>query len=471
MPDDGPLAAFLSSIAPFAKLWKSLRITSVAAKKGELWVNIVTRLTYSELPPSPPSTLSPTTYFSVFRSSFPADQAEGILTEVLKCSRIPVGPDLCVLASERNAGEDIPLPIGSPSRIPSANAVEYYGAARLTWAMWAHGPSVAQQISYEQLEKVSSALRLKESWFKDVGSMFAWLLPGKALDYSSGSSTTIEIIAPVPMSVEFGHVDVLSGKVFVTAPQSVDKASVVLLVFPEPSGQRLRWTPEGSDATVVSRELLRWEERFVWPAGARSASFHLYYKEEEVQEFKAPKWDFTAALPVAVDDFFDPGALIMCAGLSPKRAGSAKGQGTEQTNFELAIVRLLVRAGIHAVWYGGKRYERRPDLAAVVELKDPPTVIVGECTIENPMAKVSGLEDLCTQLATRLGDDVSVLPVVFTRVRVTSSDKEAAAERRVALVGQDELKKLSWWSGQPESVVRHLANLATPGISSAFRGR
>jgi hypothetical protein len=459
MPDEAPLASFLSSIAPFAELWKSLRITSVAIKKGDHWLNIATRLWYSELPPSPSTTLSPTTYFSAFQASFPIEQAEGILGEVLKSSRIPLGPDIHVLASERNAGEDIPLPVGSPSKIASADAPNYFGAARLTWAMWAHGPSLTQHVSREELEKVSSALRLKESWYKDVGSMFAWLLPGKTLDYSSGSNTTIEIIAPVPVSLAFGHVNGLSGKLLLTAPQSVDKTSLLVLVFPHPPGQRLRWTPEGSDATVVSVELLRWEERFVWPAGARSVSFHLYYKEEEVQELGVPRWEFTSALPAAVDHFFDPGAIIMREWLSPKPVGSAKGQGTEQTNFELAVVRLLVRAGIHAVWYGGKRYERRPDLAAVVELKGPPTVIVGECTIENPMAKVSGLEDLCTQLALQLGDDVSILPVVFTRVRVTSSDREAAAERRVALVGQDELKQLCW-RGQPEEVVKYLSNLA-----------
>jgi hypothetical protein len=459
MPGEGPLASFLCSIAPFAELWKSLRITSVATKKGDHWLNIATRLCYSELPPSPSTTLSPTTYFSAFQSSFPTERAEGILAEIVKSSRISIGPGIHILASEQNAREDVPLRIGSPSKVSSVNARNYFGAARLTWAMWAHGPSLTEHISHEELEKVSSALRLKESWFKNVGSMFAWFLPGKTLDYSSGSDTSIEIIAPVPISLDFGHVGPLGARFFVTAAQSVDEASLVVLIFPEPAGERLRWTPHKEGARPVSAEQVQWEEQFAWPTGARSVSFHLYYKEEEVQELKAPRWEFSSALVAAVDDFFDPGATIMHEWLLPKRVGAPRGPGTEQTNFELAVVRLLVRAGIHAVWYGGKRYERRPDLAAVVELKDPPKVIVGECTLENPMAKLSGLEELCTQLALELGRDVSILPVVFTRVRVTSSDRQAAAERGVALVGQEELRQLSW-RRQPEEAVGYLANLA-----------
>jgi hypothetical protein len=85
----------------------------------------------------------------------------------------------------------------------------------------------------------------------------------------------------------------------------------------------------------------------------------------------------------------------------------------EQTDFELAVVRLLNELRIPTVWYGEKLYKDRPDLAACIELKNQWIVILGECTVQEPSVKFTPLLTRKKELEKLIQGEVQVKPVVF----------------------------------------------------------
>ncbi len=432
------LPQFLSSIEPFLELWQSVLVRSIAVKKSDTWVSIAMRIQLTEHPVQPAGAIKPTDYFLAGHHFSPIGRLDETLLRILDSGQVTIGDD-CVTFADSQAR----LSWNPPRKLPNPQAFKEFGQARLTWALAAFGPRVVDYISEEQLEGVDSAVRLGDSGFSGVRGLASWSILGSGIGFGLYQSTQVEILAPVPFTLNFAHGDGFKGKLIVEAAKTSDLKQLLALILFDPFAPRVKWTPDPLKTEEVSSGLVRWIDEFQWPVASRSASFHLYYKEREVNTLSVPRWDVGSEVRRVLDDFFDPGGLILREWLFPRESGRNKPGGSEQTNFELAVARALNRCGIPTAWYGGKGYQRRPDLAAYVDWTDPPTVILGECTIQNPIAKLSGIQELCEELATKLGCGFQILPIVFTRVEVTRTDRQAARERSVYVMGSEELKQIS----------------------------
>ena len=181
----------------------------------------------------------------------------------------------------------------------------------------------------------------------------------------------------------------------------------------------------------------------------------LFFREHEIDSIEVNRWPGAGNLRVAIDTYFDPNHRRL-------REVILDRGGKAPEDFEVAVIRLFNLLNVHLIWYGKGVTAGRPDVAGYLEQGDRKVVIVGECTLEGPVRKLSGLVERAKELRDRYASEVEVLPVVFTRARTTESEIRQAVEHGIALVGHEELLqlfKVLETPGKPEMAVEFLWEL------------
>jgi hypothetical protein len=174
-----------------------------------------------------------------------------------------------------------------------------------------------------------------------------------------------------------------------------------------------------------------------WPEEARASKLSLLLGEHEVTEINLKRPITATGLNKVLDGYFDPSHETLRKWLFTKTKHSRQ--------FEKAVVRLLNLLGIAAIWYGEGAEARKSDLATIIEdpsRHDKPTVLLGECTQENPRGKFSTLRERAQDLQRLVGEKVKVVPLVFTQSAPVPSDIEAANEHGITLVGRERVQAL-----------------------------
>jgi hypothetical protein len=138
-----------------------------------------------------------------------------------------------------------------------------------------------------------------------------------------------------------------------------------------------------------------------------------------------------------VDSYFDPETQLLKEALSGD-GQRLKGQNRSEA-FEQGIVRLLTLGGVPVTWHGAIRQSGRPDLAGYCEIPGRRLVLIGECTLEKPSAKLDALKSRLRDVRLLAGDAVEILPVVFAACDPIESDYVSAANEGIAIVGKNEI--------------------------------
>lgn len=325
------------------------------------------------------------------------------------------------------------------------------------WLLECTGVSQQKYLRIEDYEKLDSLVRIRAPSYANLQTLLWVYTHGDKVHPNLSSS--VSVVAPLPFRVRFSHVDGSTGKIYVRAPLQAFGDSLFVRAYSGPRFIKLQdFVTETSKTEQEAANYSRQFFKFDWPSAFdREAKFHLYYGDEEVDQTFVWRWPFGNQLSCAVDQFFD-NEILLENWLFRDPYGNKKGQ--ESTNFEQGIVRLLVRMGIPAVWYGHKAYQNKPDLAAVIEWTDPPAVLFGECTLRKPIEKLSDFSVYRWQLLREIGKGIRLLQVLFTPVEITESDLKAAKEKEVALVGRKELREIHGLVGWKEKGLEYLERLA-----------
>ena len=210
--------------------------------------------------------------------------------------------------------------------------------------------------------------------------------------------------------------------------------------------------PNGGNASIELQDVSRNESahkklqaKMSWPNGAERATVTLLYNRLHITDMELGRWPNAQNIRVATDIFFDSERKFLKAGLFSLSQKNNQG-------FEKATTRLLTLLGIPAINYSSAD-SRRPDLAAILmRLDKNPLVVLGECTRERPIEKLSALRERASELSELLQDQADVLPLVFAQCDPVQSDYDSAAEHGIALVGKQEINQLFQWLSSDVSV-------------------
>lgn len=409
-------------------LWQKLRLSGVAFRKDGKWISLSTRLALSHEDPESEFVIRPADDFIGFAKDVSLGSLHELLDSICSNGLYPIQVDdrICeIFLSLAHARSD-PRPNNVISGTPYSTIGQLHerfleigdSCYRLANSNVEHQYQI---VDYDKLSRISSKLRLHTPAFNGIPEL---LLALKAPFEKNNNQTSIEVVAPLPFSIK------CSGtQVTVLAPYACAKQLRVIGFFD--TGQA---TVELSAVTEhVSTALAEVAGAIPWPKAARSGKLFLYLNSNEVGSVVVHRWSGTTNWRVQVQEYFDPGAAIRKKGLEARK---------EQTEFELATVRLLNELQIPAPWYGDRQYQDRSDLAACLESDKQRIVILGECTVQKPSAKFTPLLTRKKELENLLQGEVRVLPVVFTSSTLSSADKEQAREDGISLVGADEITTL-----------------------------
>ena len=270
----------------------------------------------------------------------------------------------------------------------------------------------------DQVQDISSAVRSKSKYsglpqlFKELG-----LDPGSL----TGHCTRLIVRAVIPILISQESDDRLE----VAAPPRVMARSRVKIFLAEEVHEI---KPDaGGEGCLEGTITLN------WPQKASAGEVHLFFENYELASTQVKRWSGTSNWRVAVDRYFGEGPQALDLILAERKVAEW---------FESGVARLFGLLGIPAVWYGGKNFQDRPDIAATFELRGEWIVVLGECTMHKPTDKFAMLLTRTKQLEAALGRQALVIPVVFTNTEVSSADKNHAQRDGISLVGREELLTL-----------------------------
>ncbi len=434
------LKEFFAGIAPYRKLWGSLRASGAAINHGDKWFNAAVRLEFRENAPEKREMHSPEPHFLYFAVDFPIATAELLIRELV------VGGTLRLQSGENDGGGayvDILMKREPPNaagtavspvswsmpmvRDPGDNG-GHAQQRRTSITLSGFGQQLFDLLPPELARKIETRLRSATPCYDGLSGLFAHLIPG--VSYRGRDNTFLEIVAELPFELRAAD----KGSILIEGSPLTPADSLSARCFYGPGAGMLPSVMgfQPQDAGEAESGQLQWTIRPDWPDKAANARIVLLFEGHEVQTLQVDRWPTVGNLRQMVDAYFDPSQERLTKALLDR--GSTKSR-----EFELGVARLLTLLGLPVVWYGEGASEAKPDLGGYLE--NGPVLLV-ECTLEKPSVKFSGLAERAKELEEKIGTEADIFAAVFTRAEPVDSEKEQALEYGVVLVGRPEIKEL-----------------------------
>lgn len=251
------------------------------------------------------------------------------------------------------------------------------------------------------------------------------------------SSTYFEVRAQLPL--RFGAISQnFSEKtleISVELPDYVDhsKASVSVVFSPSQMGIALGSLKDWSGSN--SRRSFKTVSNVI-PIGDKSGSVYIVlgFSGEQVETHEhfigsSDPW-------LRACRFFDPE-------FQKSKELLGKSDKPSVSSFELGVLRMFSLLGLRTIWFGKASAERKPDILAFHEQRNGgKTILVIECTEENPAAKFTKLKREAEALEKFLNDSTcQVLPVIVVAGAVSGTESQNAIGHRISLIEVSDLEK------------------------------
>jgi len=435
------LTRFAEMIQDFRPLYQSARLSCIAARRDGKWFNLAARFQLREFSPDQnPWSIQPTDDFIASVIEIPVSDFWQALFKIISSSTIP---QECLEEVIGRAVSDInltapPTSPGHQSTFGWPPAQEFarrwslpqFGIDGKCIAIAAYGDSPEKSVGNGFLQRVEPKLRLRTSYI-GIPDLVTQLMPGTTIQ--EGTSSSFVVLAPFPFRLRAYAISNRNGIEVIAAPKA-EIHDVLVRSFPKPDGGPIE--PALKPKKNPDDGCSRLDIKFKWPKGACRTQFVLFYKGHEVDDLEIGRWPGLMELRVAINSYFDPGHKLLADLLK------SSGQGKEQNNFELGVVRLLNLLGIPVTWYSQKTAQRRSDAVGYVEVNGKRVVVLCECTIESPDRKFSALKERASHLHHHLHGEAEVRPLLFCPTDPIASDYERAKEHGITLVGKAELSQL-----------------------------
>jgi hypothetical protein len=463
------LVDFKEKIAPYKMLWQSVRIKTLLANAGNVWVSSALRVILSEGPPGATTISKVDENLLYFLGDFPIDTYNQILDEIVRegyvtlptSTGLPDPPSKVFLTGKLAGLSDTtssPPTWYAPAFQERKACKSFYGISRPCFTLTTQGDRLLDLLNYEMWRGIEGKLRFGSPGYDGLKDFASKELPGINLDPSSAHSS-LQILAPLPFDVEWPE----AGSLVVRAPAATPDSMLAVRFFFDPA------CGPAPPVVILRREtaeprtsnVLQWKVDPPWPNGSARAKAALFFRAMEFDSIITIRWPRSGNLRAAIDEYFDPGH----GKLHNVVLGSERSSAQE---FEAGVARLLSLVGVPVIWYGKVPTEGRPDLAGFLELDGDKVIILGECTLEKPDTKFSGLSTRAKVLREKFSGEAQILPVVFTKTVTTGAEKMRGVEHGIALVGSEELKQLFELLVMPAmprdtiAFLRHLQKIWSP---------
>jgi hypothetical protein len=337
---------FAEEIAPFRKLWNSVRVSVLAARLQEKWVNVATRLETSELQPEHKYVhLEPNSECLFFSGLLPIEELGRATFGLINEGRLQLrgyGVEESIYLSSSYAGvhrhSEAAVNWSEPWINPNLEAnFAMTGLRRPVIFLNGNNPNerFIDFIDQSRRKRLESELRLSEPAFRGLKDLQLKCFQGLEIETYSNCNILIACQLPFELTYKSSGVEIL-------VPAHTHKDELHLQGFFEPHlGVELiplEETGQGDGSTKILVGKISWPERSEW------INASLLYHRIHIVDREFTRWRGAGDLRTATDAFFDSDHKLLEGWLfSIAKSGN-------QT-FEQAVTRLLTLIGIPAVNY------------------------------------------------------------------------------------------------------------------------
>lgn len=433
---------FRERVRPFSDVFDQLSLKCAAIRIEGKWISIYTCLTLDnslDASAFESRVVKAGSEFIALFVSYPSDAFETVL-EGMESGKIELtvqGEHYEIFLNRVAAGmksQSVTSPnlqFGNswrPLREYAQNKMAYRPSIELNTL----GDRFHEVISQDDNERISKQFRMHQPRYNGLDGLLQFM-GSRNRPNSSGDQALVEVKALLPFDMT-----VQEDQVLIKCPENLASKLAVLFFFSPHESMTVLYS---EDSVIASDSPWRTASfRVQWPSMASQGEAHIHYNGEEVERTIIRHWASGANWRVSVDSYFDPETRFLKEAL---RGGGQRHKGEKRSQaFEQGIVRLLTLAGIPVTWHGDIRQAERPDLAGYCELSGRRIALIGECTLEKPVAKLDAVKSRAAVVLQLLGNSAEVLPVVFTACDPIQSDYGNAAKEGIALIGRNEIAHL-----------------------------
>jgi hypothetical protein len=458
---DDPIQQFRERIGPFMDVFDQLCFGCAAVRIEDKWVSIYTYLTLNNSTDAgtcQPRTIEVGSEFFAFFLSYQPNELDSLMRQFEKGSLSLTLKDqsyqifltrLDAGLQSQNSGS-LKTRLGSPWRPQRGwhgSPIPYRPSIQLK----ATGDNFYELIPRDASDRISRQLITHTPPYNGLNGLLEFMGSVNRPN-TSGNEALVEIKAILPFDIK-----VLEDQVIVECPAPLASKLSTLFFFSAHESVTVPYSAEPVSLSSSNRGVVPFP--IPWPGAVPQAEAHVRYNEEELERITIRHWTTGANWRVTADSYFDPNSKLLKQALR----GEAQNQKEEKRSeaFEQAIVRLLNLGGIAATWHGSLRHSGKPDLAAYCQIPGRRIVLVGECTLEKPNAKLSTLKSRIGKLREKIAQSAEVLAVVFTACDPVQADYTEAAKANIALVGCNEIaciEELVEGNAGPSSIIKQIEN-------------
>lgn len=431
------VSQFLEAVEAFGGVFDQLSLRCVTVKNEDKWVSVYTGLILSNSADSKTleTKIVAGSQLIALSVSYPTKAFEALIKEI-ESGNVSVACDtesyqifmtraVAGLKPQNTNGPRFQFQnVWRPPRQFSGNEEAF----QPTIFLQAMGDNFCDVLSNDDNERISKSLRAGQPAYDGLEGLCKFFGCRYLPNISTQASVEVKAILPFKTAVREDQLFVecpsafapkISARCFLSGHESVRVSYSQYL----PVSDRKDWV---SIPFAIE-----------WPTNVAQAEADVLYDGQELERVTVRHWASGANWRVLADGYFDPGSKLLKEALN---GGSQNVKDEKRSEaFEQAIVRLLNLGGIAATWHGALRVSGKPDLAAYCEVPGRRIVLVGECTLEKPNAKLSSLRARLGSLLERVGNSAELLAVVFTACDPVPSDYSDAAQANITLVGRNEL--------------------------------
>lgn len=288
--NEPPPQKFMDMIKGFLPLWRSIRVSGMAANIEGRWCNIGMRVELLGAVPARSEIVFPDPNFLYYVKEFDFDCLANVLNQLtlngsftLESKVVADSVEIFLRPKLSNALTPLsPINWYGPNRREPNQENSHPGPRCTSIAIGIFGENVNSILNADLQRRVESKLRLDEPGHDGLSGLTESLIPGAA--YQNWQQTLVEAVAELPFTIEsVGH-----DKLLVRSSGRVAGATITARFFYRPkapnASPRVNFRP--ADAKATDSGWLEWQYALDWPMGVDRVKVTLFYDQEEVQSLE-----------------------------------------------------------------------------------------------------------------------------------------------------------------------------------------
>ena len=171
--EDNLVTDLLASIEPYKDLWGWVNVYTIATRKNDSWINLVTRIDLNSRPTTRTETgisvMTPLEHVSLMRQTLPIEEFDSLVRRCVIDGEVRFGDEIVsFIRDDRNSPH---YSWNTVDKLKSGETDHYGLEGKLTWFLQGNGDSNRRLLNEDDLEHLRDIIRLDYSPISNIETL------------------------------------------------------------------------------------------------------------------------------------------------------------------------------------------------------------------------------------------------------------------------------------------------------------